>query len=105
MSKGPEVGVCSSCWKNKEESRVAGAEGERGRVVKVRAEGSGSSHWFGLALLRGAGKDYCLSSVHQFMRTLICQVTRLHVGQCRGPASSWRKADQGSDLADQGLLS
>lgn len=64
MSKGFEVGVCLSCWKNKEEFRVVGVEGERGRVVKVRVEGLGLFYWFGLVLLRGVGKDYCFSSVY-----------------------------------------
>lgn len=64
MSKGFEVGVCLLCWKNKEEFRVVGVEGERGRVVKVRVEGLGLFYWFGLVLLRGVGKDYCFSSVY-----------------------------------------
>lgn len=44
--KGPEVGVCLSCLRNKEGTKVAEAEGETGRVVGVRAEESALSSWF-----------------------------------------------------------
>lgn len=64
MSKGPEVEVLLSCVRNREEARVARAERELGRMVKVRQRGQ--LHPVGLVglCLRGAGKDHHSISVH-----------------------------------------
>lgn len=89
MSKGPEVEVLLSCVRNREEARVARAERELGRMVKVRQRGQ--LHPVGLVglCLRGAGKDHHSISVHQAMGTLVPQTM---CGAVQGLASSWRKS-------------
>lgn len=51
MSKGPEVEVFLSCVRNRDEARVARAERELGRMVKVRGRGVSFIHlvWLGFA--------------------------------------------------------